>query len=151
MVDSPDEWLWSNWHHMVGRVPSPDWLTSEMILSYFSSHRDQAIASYITFVGDGVDVKIWDDLQQQIYLGDDEFIQKHQLMTELLMGDITEIPIEQRKIKQLTLKEYQSKYPDKNQAIYYAYLSGQYTQKQIGEHFNLHYSRVSQIISKVKD
>ena len=136
---------------MIGRIPSPDWPTSDAILSYFSNHREQAIASYIAFVGDGVNVRIWDDLQQQIYLGDEEFIQKHQLMVELLTGDIAEIPIEQRKKKHLTLNEYQSKYPDKHQAIYFAYLSGQYIQKQIGEYFNLHYSRVSQIISKVKD
>lgn len=32
MVNSPDEWLWSNWHNMVGRKESPSWLTTDFTL-----------------------------------------------------------------------------------------------------------------------
>lgn len=71
-------------------------------------------------------------------------------MSELLEESIEEIPAIQRSRINLTLEEYQAKYPYKHQAIYNAYLSDQYTQKQIGNHFGLHYSRISQIISKLK-
>ena len=109
-----------------------------------------AISAYIKFVGDGINKRIWDDLQHQIFLGNDDFVEKHQLKAELLEEDLSEIPLQQRAIKVLTLDEYQSKYPDQHQAIYHAYKSGHYTQKQIGKHFKLHYSRISQIISKLK-
>ncbi len=150
MVNSPDEWLWSNWHYMVGRAKSPKWLTTDFILNYFSSNRAKAIAKYVDFVSDGVNRNIWDDLQHQIFLGDDNFVEKHQLLAELIEGDVSEIPSSQRQTDGLTLSEYQEKYTDKHSAIYNAYLSGQFTQKQIGEHFGLHYSRISQIISKLK-
>ncbi|MCP4325238.1 MAG: transposase [Psychromonas sp.] len=110
MVNSPDEWLWSNWHNMIGRKESPPWLTTDFILRYFSSNRAEAIAAYINFVGDGVNKKIWDDLQHQIFLGDDNFVEKHQLMSELLEGDVEEIPTIQRSRINLTLEEYQTKY-----------------------------------------
>lgn len=150
IVDSPDEWLWSSWHNMVGRKPSPNWLATDALLNYFSHNRAQAISAYIDFVGDGINKRIWDDLQHQIFLGDDDFVEKHQLNVELLEGDLSEIPLQQRAMKILTLDEYQSKYPDQHQAIYSAYKSGHYTQKKIGEYFGLHYSRISQIISKLK-
>lgn len=150
IVDSPDEWLWSSWHNMVARKSSPKWLATDALLHCFSHDRPQAIAAYITFVGDGVNKKIWDELQHQLFLGGDEFIEKHQLNAELLEGDLSEIPLLQRTMATLTLSEYQSKYPNKHQAIYKAYRSGNFTQKQIGLHFGLHYSRISQIISALK-
>ncbi|MBV7317637.1 helix-turn-helix domain containing protein, partial [Shewanella sp. NIFS-20-20] len=36
------------------------------------------------------------------------------------------------------------------EAIVNAYASGGYTQKQIGDHFGLHYSQISRIIAKFK-
>jgi putative transposase len=118
--------------------------------NYFYHYRAQAITAYIDFVGDGINKRIWDDLQHQIFLGDDDFVEKYQLSSELLEGDLSEIPLQQRAMTALTLAEYQSNFPDKHQAIYNAYKSGHYTQKQIGKYFGLHYSRISQIISKLK-
>lgn len=71
MVDSPDEWLWSSWHNMIGIKASPNWLATDALLSCFSHDRVQAITEYIDFVRDGVNKKIWDNLQYQIFLGDD--------------------------------------------------------------------------------
>ncbi|WP_425507047.1 helix-turn-helix domain-containing protein [Teredinibacter haidensis] len=39
---------------------------------------------------------------------------------------------------------------DRNTAISQAYASGGYSMKEIGEHFGLHYSRVSRILRKAK-
>ena len=58
MVNSPGEWLWSNWHCMVGRVESPKWLTTDSTLKYFSTNKAQAIANYVDFVGAGVNKNI---------------------------------------------------------------------------------------------
>lgn len=79
MVDTPDEWLWSSWHNMIGKNESPSWLATDALLNLFAKKRTEAIAEYIHFVEQGVNKAIWDDLQHQIFLGDDAFVEKHQL------------------------------------------------------------------------
>ena len=93
---------------------------------------------------------IWDDLQHQIYLGDDAFVEKHQLLKELFEGDVSEIPFKQRSMSPLTLKSYQEQSDTRNEAIMKAYQSGRYTMEEIGTHFKIHYSLVSRIISADK-
>lgn len=150
MVDTPDEWLWSSWHCMVGKQASPNWLATDALLNYFDKERSVAIAEYIHFVEEGVNKTIWDDLQHQIYLGDDVFVEKHQILKELLEGDVSEVPFKQRSLSPLTLKNYHKQSDTRNEAIIKAYQSGGYTMKEIGDHFKIHYSLVSRIISADK-
>jgi putative transposase len=52
------------------------------------------------------------------------------------------------------LEHYGARSSNRDKAIALAYDSGSYGMKEIGEHFGLHYSRVSRIISgqrKAKD
>ncbi|MEZ9856287.1 addiction module toxin RelE, partial [Vibrio breoganii] len=74
-----------------------------------------------------------------------EFVNSHLPNLNLAEGDIKEVPAKQRRAKPLSLKEYQDSAPSRNDAIIAAFNSGGYTQKQIGNHFDLHYSRVSRI------
>ena len=150
MVDTPDEWQWSSWHCMVGKQASPNWLATDALLTYFDKKYSVAIAEYIHFVEEGVNKTIWDDLQHQIYLGDAAFVEKHQLLKELLEGDVSEIPFKQRSLSPLTLKSYQEGSNSRNEAIIRAYQSGGYTMKEIGAYFKVHYSLVSRIISADK-
>ena len=150
MVNTPDEWLWSSWHCMVGKKESPSWLATDALLSLFAKKRTEAIAQYIHFVEQGVNKTIWDDLKHQVFLGDDEFVEKHQLQQELLEGDVSEIPFKQRSMTPLTLDEYQQQSAIRNEAIINAYQSGGYTMKVIGEYFKIHYSLVSRIVAADK-
>ena len=43
---------------------------------------------------------------------------------------------------------YTKKHPDRDDAIRQAYATGGYGMKEMGEHFGLHYSRVSRIIAR---
>lgn len=150
MVDTPDEWPWSSWFAMVGKIESPSWLATDALLALFAKKRSEAITEYIYFVEQGVNKTIWDDLQHQVFLGDDAFVEKHQLMHELLEGDVSEIPFKQRSAVPLSLDEYQQQSATRNEAIIKAYKSGGYTMKQIGEHFKVHYSLVSRIVAASK-
>jgi len=47
-----------------------------------------------------------------------------------------------------SLAYYETKYSDQKKAICYAYLSGGYTLKEIGEYFNKHYSTISRIVKE---
>lgn len=46
-----------------------------------------AIQCYIEFVMSGVGKTVWDDLQHQKFLGEDVFIEKHQLLLDGHTGD----------------------------------------------------------------
>jgi putative transposase len=96
--------------------------------------------------------RYWDTLQHQIFLGDEAFVARHQAMQDELEGDLLEIPFKQRCTSPLQLTQYQAQTQtvDKHQAIYNAYCCGSYTQKQIGDYFGLHYSRISRIVAKYK-
>jgi putative transposase len=150
MVDSPDEWLWSSWHSMIGNAESPPWLSTDALLKLFDNDRGSAIRSYIAFVKEGNGVKVWDHLHHQVFLGDEAFVARHQEMQAELPGDLLEIPFKQRSVKPLTLAEYGQQRADKHEAIYHAYRSGGYTQKEIGDYFGLHYSQISRIVAKLK-
>jgi putative transposase len=150
MVSSPEEWRWSSWHCMLGNVESPVWLSTDTLLVQFAKNRQDAIRRYIEFVKSGVGKTVWDALQHQIFLGDETFVAMHQAMQDGLEGDLLEIPFKQRSAAPLPLAEYQAQTVDKHQAIYNAYRSGGYTQKQIGDYFGLHYSQISRIVAKYK-
>jgi len=46
-----------------------------------------------------------------------------------------------------SLAQYESEYSQRNDAISAAYSSGAFTLKDLGAHFDLHYSRVSRIVA----
>jgi len=135
---------------MVGKEISPDWLAPDALLNYFDKKRAVAIVKYIHFVEEGVNKAIWDNLQYQIFLGDDAFVEKHQLRQELLAGDVSEIPFKQRSVTALSLKDYKIQSKTRNEAIVKDYQSGGYTMKDIGGYFKIHYSSVSRIVAASK-
>jgi len=47
-----------------------------------------------------------------------------------------------------SLAYYERKYHDQKKAICYAYLSGGYTLKEIGDYFKKHYSAISPIVKE---
>jgi putative transposase len=88
MVNSPEEWLWSSWHCMLGNAESSVWLSTDTLLVQFAKNRQDAIQSYIDFVKSGIGKTVWDILQHQIFLGDEAFVAKHQVMQDGLEGDL---------------------------------------------------------------
>jgi LPS O-antigen subunit length determinant protein (WzzB/FepE family) len=83
---------------MIGKNESPSWLATDALLNPFAKKGSEAIAQYIDFVEQGINKAIWDDLHNQVFLGDETFVEKHQLMQKLLAGDLSEIPFKQRSV-----------------------------------------------------
>lgn len=150
MVDYPCEWLWSSWHNTVGSKVSPSWLATDVLLKLFAANRKQAITEYKQFVEAGGNLTIWDNVKHQVFLGDDDFVEKYQPLQNERLGDLEEIPLKQRRSSPLTLQQYQAQAASRDEAITIAYKSGGYTLKEIGEYFDLHYSRVSRVVAKGK-
>jgi len=70
----------------------------------------------------------------------------------LIDGDkeLSEVPSSQRRPLPSSLEEYERLCSNRNNSIIKAYASGGYTQKEIGDYYGIHYSRVSKIIKMAK-
>lgn len=146
MVRSAKDWPWSSYRATSDQTDSPPWLTTTSILSAFGQRRAQAVEAYRFFVAAGKNQPPpWANLRNQIYLGTDTFVEKMRRKLDADQ-DLSEIPSAQRRKLPKALAYYARKYQNRDEAIAQAYASGGYGMKDIGEHFGLHYSRVSRII-----
>ena len=82
--------------------------------------------------------------RHQLLLGDDAFVEKYG--QDQQSYELHEIPRKQRKTINLPLSEYRNRYPDRNEAMARAYLTGSYTMAEIGNYFGVHYMTVSRAV-----
>jgi putative transposase len=96
---------------------------------------------------------IWDGLKQQIFLGDEQFIDKAITQIDIVDGslDLREVPRMQRRKQAKSLSGYEEHFSLRNDAIVNVYVSGDYLMKAIADRFKLHYSIVSRVIRKAED
>ena len=145
MVKHLEAWPWSSFLATCGQAASPSWLQTDWILGQFEARRSSAIAKYVSFVHEGARLpSVWTQLQGQIYLGSEAFVQKMQSQIEQ-KPTLTEIPRAQRRAITQPLLQFEERYP-RNEAMARAYLSGQHSMQAIAQHFGVHYSTVSRTI-----
>jgi REP element-mobilizing transposase RayT len=149
VIDSAD-WKWSSYLAMTGQADTPEWLSTEYILAQFATKRKTAIRKYIEFVNAGIkNDSIWSQLNNQIYLGDAEFINNVQHHMEDKETDI-QIPKVQKRAQPQPLDYYERHAVDRDAALIEAYSSGGYSYQQLGNYFGLHFTTVGRIIRKAK-
>jgi REP element-mobilizing transposase RayT len=145
MVRRLDAWPWSSYLATCGQASSPAWLQADWILGQFGQRRSSAIAKYVAFVHEGARLpSVWTQLQGQIFLGSEAFVQKMQIQIEQ-KPTLDEIPRAQRRAITQPLEKFESNYP-RNEAMARAYLSGQHSMAAIARHFRVHYSTVSRAV-----
>ncbi len=145
MVKHPKDWAWSSYRSMTGMSAVPPWLDVEGLLGQFAKRRKTAQAKYERFVLEGKGMRVWENLRQQIYLGDDAFIKKVQQKGEI-KGDVLTIPRRQRRPPAPSLSVIASENADRNTAIGVAYKTGRYSYSEIAAHFGIHISTVGRIV-----
>ena len=146
MVRSVKDWPWSSYRASCGMTSSPEWLSTDWLLSTFAKTRKVAIERYRDFVAQGKNLPSpWEHLKNQIFLGDEQFVEDMQCKLNLNQ-ELSEIPRAQRRKVPKPLDYYSNRYKDRNAGIIAAYQSGGYSMKAIGDHFGVHYSSVSKII-----
>jgi len=146
MVRSAKDWPWSSYRATAGMTEMPAWLSVDWLLSAFGRRRVEAIDGYRRFVSDGRNQPSpWEELRNQVYLGEAAFVEALQAAVDQDQ-DLSEIPATQRRPPAKTLDEYAALHPERDDAIAAAYASGGHSLKAIGDHFGLHYSRVSRIV-----
>ena len=142
------DWIWSSYRAMVGKAEAPDWFESDWLLACFGRQRAEAVAGYTDFVRAGIGLpSIWKDLRGQLYLGSDHFVETIRKGTDIAnRGDLSEISRLQRRPLAKPLSGYAETISDRKLAMVKAWLSGDYTMKEISESFSVHYSTVSRAI-----
>ena len=146
-VEALEDWPWSSYLMVTGQKARPPWLDTDWLLGQFASSRAQAIQQFREFVlaGKGMPSPL-QEIRHQLLLGDDGFVENHQKTA----GDVAlrEVSMAHRRSVALPLDEYQTLYPNRDEAMARAYLSGAYTMAEIGTHFRIHYMTVSRAVRK---
>jgi REP element-mobilizing transposase RayT len=147
MVADCRDWSWSSYRAMLGEEAVPLWLESDWILGQFAAEREQAVRRYVDFVRAGVGLpSLWENLKHQIYLGGETFL--NAVQSHLPAGrDLREVPRRQRRPMARPLEAYRQEDPP-DQAIAKAYLSGDYSMKEIADFFDVHYATVSRAVKR---
>jgi len=134
----------------MGQAPIPQWLAVDKMLLQFAKYKTIAKRKFAQFVEQGKGVNPWESISNQVFLGSAEFVEEHLELLKEQEGNLSEVPQKQRRRAALPLAEYAQRFNNRNDAIRAAYASGGYTLKEVGDYFQLHYSRISKIVAKRK-
>lgn len=147
MVNELEDWHWSSHLMLIGQVVAPRWMDTDWLLGQFGIQRRQALLRYRKFVLSGKEAPSpLQGARHQLLLGDDAFLARHRQTQD---NDVLrEVSLAHRRSVTLSLGEFQARYPDRDDAMAQAYLSGAYTMAEIGRHFGVHYMTVSRAVRK---
>ena len=101
---------------------------------------------YQDFVAEGMGKEsIWKDLQGQIYLGDDAFVEQMRRKLGEREEDVN-IPRIQQRGPAPKLSALHRRYKNRDDGIRAAYQTGAYSYQQIGKEFGVHFTTVGRIV-----
>jgi hypothetical protein len=146
IVKHPRLWAWSSYGATMGTSPSPLWLTTDGLLSVFGKRRANARRQYRQFIEDGIIAEsIWKDLKGQIYLGDEEFVERMQGKLAESDEDVN-IPRVQQRRPAPKLSAIRRQHKNRDEAIRAAYDTGAYSYQQIAKEFGVHFTSVGRSV-----
>ena len=146
MVKHPSQWKWSSYGATSGRVSAPAWLTTYDLLAEFGKRRAAGRRKYQEFIAEGMGKEsIWKDLQGQIYLGDDDFVEQMRGKLGERKEDVN-IPRIQQRGPAPKLSAVRRQHKNRDDAIRAAYQTGAYSYQQIGKEFGVHFTTVGRIV-----
>ncbi len=146
MVKHPRLWTWSSYGATTGTVATPAWLTTDDLLAEFGKRQAGARRKYQEFIAEGMGKEsIWKDLNGQIYLGDDDFMEQMRGKLGEREEDVN-IPSIQQRGPAPKLSAVRRQYKNRDDAIRAAYETGAYSYQQIGKEFGVHFTTVGRIV-----
>jgi len=158
LVRKPEAWAWSSYRTHVGQTAAPDWLDTEGLHGYLlgrpvrtAPDRRRAADRYARLVASVPDASLWDSaLRQQIYLGDEAFVERMQALAEPRNSTDNDIPKIQRR-KSRTLAQWMQSCENREQALYNAHTQSAMTMSAIARELGLSISRVSRLIARAEE
>jgi REP element-mobilizing transposase RayT len=154
IVSQPEEWPWSNYCAIIGKVKKPEFLIIDWILSQFSLDKKKAIEEYKQFVISGYNAEFpYNELVGQIILGSEGFLKKvNSHLSQESKDNMQEVPREQQlsllpQLDEIFQEEVRKGTPRDN-IIYKVYYDYNFTMREIGEYLGLHYTTISRVINR---
>ena len=149
MVKKPQNWAWSSYRASMGLVESEPFLAVDGLLAQFAKRRAVAQARYARFVAEGIKAPSpWQDLNGQIFLGDERFVEKMQARTDQVKRSDVQIPSAHRRPPPRKLAQIERQARDRDTAIIQAHATGAYSYQQIAEHFRIHFTTVGKVVRR---
>lgn len=146
MVRSAKDWPWSSYRATAGYAEGAACLTTDWVLAGFAKTLKVAQQRYRDFVQQGKgQPSPWQKLKNQIYLGDDNFIEDMQCKMSPDQS-LKDIPKKQKQAPIKPLSYFSDRHKTRDEGMVQAYLSGHYTLEQVGEHFGVSYATVSRAV-----
>ena len=146
MVRHSKDWPWSSYRATAGFAAAEPCLTTDWVLAGFAKTKRTAQERYRNFVQAGKGLPSpWTQLKNQIYLGDDAFIEDMQCQLDPEQS-LKDIPKKQKQAPVKPLAWFESRYTSRDERMAQAYLSGHYTLEEVGEHFGVSYATVSRAV-----
>jgi len=157
MVPKPEAWGWSSYRAHRGQAPVPAWLDTPGLHGYLlgrpaktAADRRRAADRYARLVASAPDASLWESaLRQQIYLGDEGFVERMQALAEPRNSTDHDIPRVQR-CKSRTLAQWLASCEDREEALYSAHTESALSMSAIARELGLSVSRVSRLIARAE-
>jgi hypothetical protein len=135
MVKHPRQWVWSSYGALMDKAPVLAWLVTEDLWAQFGNRRARAKRRYQEFIEEGIGGEsIWKNLKGQIYLGDDDFVEKMRSKLGEREEDVN-IPKVQQRAPAPELNTIRRQYQKRDDEIREAYDTGEYSYQQIAKEF----------------
>ena len=155
MVKTAEAWPWSSYRAHVGRDQAPVWLDSDGLHGYVLGRAVQTAADrrrgaqrYAELVTNASGERLWDRaLRQQIYLGDEDFVDRMLALAQPPSSADRDIPKAQRR-KGRSLAQWLSLCETREEALYRAHTEGALSMSAIARELGLSVSRVSRLIAR---
>ncbi|RSZ58197.1 transposase [Massilia atriviolacea] len=146
LVASPQDWEWSSYRWTVNHVHAPSWLDTQWLLGQLAATPGAAVAAYRDFVarGIGADSPL-KDARHALLLGTPLSMEEVHAVASRASSDIVRL---QRCISVMSLTQFQSQFPERDEAMARAFRSTAFTMKQIGAHFGVSYKTVSRAVHR---
>ena len=142
------DWPWSSYRATAGYEENAACLTTDWVLAGFAKTKKVAQQRYRDFVEQGKgQPSPWQELKNQIYLGDDQFVEDMQCKLDPDQS-LKDIPKKQKHAPVKPLSYFEERYKSRDESMAQAYLSGHYSLEQVGEHFGVSYATVSRAVKK---
>ncbi len=148
MVRSAGQWDWSSYRATAGHTDQEQLLTTDWILACLASKKKQAQDRYCSFVKAGRNQPSpWERLKNQIYLGDDQFVEEMQCKLDPDQS-LNDIPRKQKLAPPKPIDYFARKFRDRTEAMARAYLSQHFTLEEVGRAFGVSYATVSRAVKR---
>ena len=157
LVRAAVDWPWSSARAHLGLVASPRWLDSDRLHGHMlgspiktPASRRLAILRYEEHLRQDDDADLWKRaLRQQVFLGDESFVQRQLAMAPDAVSSAREVPRQQR-INPVTLATLLAQGLSRELALHVAYTKCGQTMTQLAGELGLSVSRVSRLIAGIE-